>query len=367
MRSVSIAAFLRALLLVCCCLLVMTWGDSTDLRVMALPETTSIPDLEDPVTRLIAMGDTGTGSDTPYRVAAGAQVRCDRAGGCDGFLMLGNTINHDGPDSATDSQFDRKIDQPYVGLKQGPPVPLGLDLRPRLPIYATLGNHDLGGAGLNTWQIPYFLEYAKRHDWFVYPAEIYDRQLGQVHLISIHTNPMAYLGTSLEIQGDFVDQVVQATDAAWIVVMGHHPYRSNGIHGNAGSYEGIPGDLGILGGRFREWVETHLCNQVDFYLSGHDQNRQWLRSTPMIPSWPPNLPDADQQPCQTQFAVSGAGARSQDMIDRGNDLAFASDQLGFLFMEFYPDRAHVEFCNAEGTPEWSQDFRHQGQTILEVS
>ncbi len=325
-----------------------TGGSSGDL--WQLREPGPAPDR---VTRLIAMGDTGEGNATQYRVAEGAQARCDRTGGCDGFLMLGDNIYDDGAQSPTDPQFDTKIDQPYANLKLGPPQD-GFDTRPRMPIYVTLGNHDLGGAGLNSFQIRNYLLYAQDHNWFYYPAEFYDTQVGNVHLISVHTNPMAYLGQNLDVQGSLVDRVVQTTSADWTIAIGHHPYRSNGVHGNAGSYEGIPGDLVVLGGAFREWIDTHVCNQVDFYLSGHDHNRQWLASVPPIPTWPPQTPIRDRIPCSTHFAVSGAGSKSRDLENRRNELAFGSDQVGFLFLEFHQDYANVEFCDADGNTEWSQ-------------
>ena len=42
------------------------------------------------------------------------------------------------------------------------------------------------------------------------------------------------------------------------------------------------------------------------------------------------------------------------MEDRGNDLAFGSDQLGFLIMEFHADHVMAEYCDADGNPEWSR-------------
>ncbi len=311
-----------------------------------------------PVTRLIAMGDTGEGSPQQYAVAAGAQARCDQAGGCDGFLMLGDNIYDVGPSSGWDPQFDEKIDQPYAQLKQGPAPEQGPDLRPRLPIYATLGNHDLGATALNFGKIAYYKRYAERKPWFYFPDPYYDIELKTVHLVSIHTNPLAYLGAQYYQQGRLVEKVVNSASAAapWIVVIGHHPYRSNGTHGNAGMYEGVPGDTRILGGEFRKWIDEYVCNKVDFYLSGHDHNRQWLASVPNIPSWPKWLPDDQRKPCLTHFAVSGAGAKSRAVEDRENDLSFGSDQLGFLFLEFTPSEAHVEFCDVNGNTEWVKSF-----------
>ena len=305
------------------------------------------------VVRFIAMGDTGEANETQYRVSAGAQLRCDRAGGCDGFIMLGDNIYDTGAESPTDAQLTTKIDEPYRNLRAGPPPVEGdEDLRPRMPIYVSLGNHDLGGAGLNNAQVAHYLEYARQHDWFFYPDEFFDVRVGSVHLISLHTNPLAYLGNLMEAQGDLVDNVVNQSDATWTLAFGHHPYRSDGQHGNAGSYEGIPGDLFFLGGQFRQWVDDYICNRVDFYLSGHDHSRQWLASVPDIPTWP--LFADGRVPCATHFAVSGAGAKTDELVGRDNDLDFGAETPGFALLEFHADHAVVEFCDADGETEWTK-------------
>ena len=312
------------------------------------------------VTRLILMGDTGEANEAQYRVAAGAQTRCDRAGGCDGFVMLGDNIYDTGAESAMDQQLTEKIDLPYANLKLGPPPAAGEpDQRTRMPIYVSLGNHDLGGAGLNSAQVQHYLDYSDAQSWFYYPEEFWELQLGQVHLISLHTNPLAY-GIPAGFyapQAELIERVTRGSTAPWKLAFGHHPYRSEGQHGNAGAYEGLqidPDFLGVdvSGDGFRRWVDENVCNQIDFYVSGHDHNRQWLNSVPLIPNLPVGM---GTEPCDTHFAVSGAGAKTKDFVGRGNDVAFLNDrEEGFLFMEFYLDRVEVEFCDADGGTEWSR-------------
>ncbi len=317
------------------------------------------------VVRLIAMGDTGEGNEAQYRVAAGAQARCDRAGGCEGFIMLGDNIYDTGAESAMDEQLTTKIDLPYVNLKKGSPPAAGEpDNRERLPIFVTLGNHDLGGAGLNSAQVQYYLAYARANDWFYFPAEYWELQIAHVHLVSLHTNPLAYgiPDDQFVPQGEMMRRVTAGSTATWKVVFGHHPYRSNGKHGNAGAYE-LGFEIGdfdlfgldisnLFGDGFRQWVDDYVCNKADLYLSGHDHNRQWINSVPPTPNLPEGL---GTEPCNTHFAVSGAGAKTTDLVGRGNDTDFEDDQdEGFLFLSFYPDRLEVEFCDDEGNTEWSK-------------
>ena len=313
----------------------------------------------------IVMGDTGEANEAQYRVSAGAQVRCDRAGGCEGFLMLGDNIYDTGAESPMDIQLTEKIDLPYANLKKGPPPANGEpDLRERMPIYVSLGNHDLGGAGLNSLQVQNYLAYAEANSWFYYPDEFWELQIGHVHLVSIHTNPLAYgiPDNLFAPQGELINRVVDGTGAPWIIVFGHHPYRSNGQHGNAGAYE-LGFEIGdfeflglnlgtIFGNAFRQWIDDYVCNRADFYLSGHDHNRQWISSVPLTPNLPEGM---GTEVCNTHFAVSGAGAKTTDLVGRGNQVDFEDDRKeGFLFMSFKRDQVTVEFCDADGNVEWSK-------------
>jgi len=301
------------------------------------------------VRRFIAMGDTGEGNDAQERVSKGARARCDRAGGCHGFLMLGDNIYDSGADSANDEQFRTKIDEPYRNLKYGPPPEPGeSDDRDRLPIYVTLGNHDLGLIPLNRDKINYNIDYADRNSWYYFPAEIWDKRIGPVHLVGIHTNPMVHEGMRVDMHTRLVERVRENTSADWTVAIGHHPYRSNGQHGNAGEYDGVP----LFGEEYREWVNEEVCGKIDFLITGHDHNRQWLEKMNKLER---SLggDDADGV-CETHMGVSGAGAKLRDIEDQGNATAFSSAELGFMFLEFRPGRVDVEFCDADGNTEWSK-------------
>lgn len=300
------------------------------------------------VYRFIAMGDTGEGKQEQERVSKGAQDRCDRAGGCHGFLMLGDNIYDAGADSANDEQFTNKIDKPYRNLKYGAPPSGQPDNRKRLPIYATLGNHDLGEIPLNREKINYNIDYGQGKPWYYFPAEIWEKKVGPVHLLALHTNPLAYEGQRFDMHTKMVQRVLQNTSAEWTIAFGHHPYRSNGQHGNAGDYEQIP----LFGDDYREWVNEQICGKVDFLLTGHDHNRQWIEKMEKLERSLSGGGSGDL--CDTHMAVSGAGAKTRDIEDRGNKTAFSSDKLGFLFLEFRTDQVDVEFCDADGNTQWSK-------------
>lgn len=334
-------------------------GDTVDEEVDEGPKLfPPLPGPIDEVTRLVLIGDTGEGNDKQYEVSASIGRHCDEVGGCHAIVMLGDNIYDTGPESANDPLLEAYIDLPYAPLRFGPPPAEGEeDTRPRLPILMSLGNHDLGGAGLDASLANHYINYAESRDWLYFPDRTWHANLGYVHVTALDTNPLAYLGTELDEQGAVIREMLETTDAPHTLAFGHHPYRSNGRHGNAGSYEGVPGDLVFLGGRFREFVDDEICNKVDFYMCGHDHNRQWMARVPPIPSWWGLGPEPLRVECRTRFAVSGAGAKDDDIEDRNNNLAYGAPDEGFLVMTFSEDEVVAEFANAAGVVQWTETFR----------
>ena len=120
----------------------------------------------------------------------------------------------------------------------------------------------------------------------------------------------------------------------WRIVYGHHPYLSNGRHGNAGNYEGVS-IANISGDKIKDFVEANVCGDADLYICGHDHNRQWLVSD-----------------CQgTQFVVSGAGAKTTTFEDT-QPTNFQDDTLeGFVWIEIIGKEITIQFWNKEGVME----------------
>ena len=107
----------------------------------------------------------------------------------------------------------------------------------------------------------------------------------------------------------------QATDTDWNVVFGHHPFRSNAEHGNAGAYEGWVNLPFASGSSLGQLFERGLCPKTDVYLSGHDHNLQLLER------------------CGVNLIVSGAGATARPVVDRGNRTRFERATHGFVWVE----------------------------------
>jgi tartrate-resistant acid phosphatase type 5 len=270
------------------------------------------------VVRFVAFGDAGEGNATQREVARAAAQVC-AARGCDFVLYLGDNLYHDGAEGPDDPQFQEKF--------EGPNAPL------ELPFYVVVGNHDYGPWTVERDRAQAQLAYAARSEKWVMPSLYYRFQFGDVAFYALDTNAL-YSGWALGWAGaqeEWLAAALAQETAPWTVVFGHHPWRSNGRHGDAGSYEGVP----LLGAWLEGVFEDRLCGRADLYLSGHDHNRQWL------------APE-----CGVELVVSGAGAKVTPLVRRGpTPTLWEDDQsAGFAWFEIDGDRLYGAFYDQEGAP-----------------
>ena len=279
--------------------------------------------------RFLVLGDAGEGNLTQHAVAAAMAALCaaktDAAPGCDFALYLGDNFYQVGVSDVHDPQFDAKFEAPYAALD--------------LPFYVVLGNHDYGTGSLDESRAEPQIAYTRRSTRWTMPARNYHFAAAHAHFIALDTNAAMLR----EVWGDsgqeaFIDEaLIAAAGARWRIAFGHHPYRSNGPHGNAGSYEGQDWAPIVNGEGVAALFESKLCGQIDLYLAGHDHSRQWL-----APS------------CGVTLALSGAGAKSTAIIDRGNEAAFAEASPGFLWISIEGAQLTAEFYDQGGALQATQ-------------
>lgn len=255
----------------------------------------------EPVVRFVALGDAGEGNDTQYAVADGMALVCARDG-CDFALYLGDNFYDSGVDDTEDSLWDSAFELPYAELD--------------FPFYPALGNHDYGGEGIGweLWKGSIYVDYSAYSDKWTMPDLYYSHVHGDATFIGLDTTQI-FWGFGGD-QADWLDDELARVGTTWTVAYGHHPYLSNGPHGNAGNYEGLSWVPIVNGASIQEFVEDGICGQVDLYLNGHDHSLQWPEST-----------------CAgTEFIVSGAGAKTTE-LEGSNGTWFEADVEGFVWIE----------------------------------
>ncbi len=315
--------------------------------------------------RFIALGDAGKGNDTQYAVAAAMADKC-AADGCDFVVLLGDNFYPGGVDGVDDPLWQDNFEKPYAALD--------------VPFYALLGNHDNGGipgisfigggAGLDFAKGDNEVAYTAVSDKWTMPARWYDFVAGPAHFFVIDTNYMMWapvLGSAadaVDAEIATIGSKIAAAQETWKIVLGHHPYLSNGAHGNAGNYEAnasggslmdIVGTLAaFLGGTteaaanavrgqgVKDGLDQLVCGKVDLYLCGHDHNRQWIGQSDACPG--------------VQLAVSGAGAGASKLP--GDDPVEWQDGTkgGFLWVHIVGATLHAEFIDEDGNVDFTKDI-----------
>ncbi|MBM7424912.1 metallophosphoesterase [Spongiibacter marinus] len=298
--------------------------------------------------RFILLGDSGSGSDGAYAVGQAIEKVC-AARGCDLVLGLGDNIYESGVSSVMDSQFEEKFEQPFAPVD--------------LPFYFVLGNHDntefFGGDGAGNANGDFQVDYHYRDsehpdaprasDRWKMPDRYYRFTQGQqengqplVEFFAIDSSQVAggfpdsdenYAYNSYGLaQARWLKASIDASQAKWKMVFAHHPYVSNGSHGNAGNYDGVPGFLlpVLAGERYKAFLEETMCDRADFFFAGHDHDLQWLMPTPSCG--------------KTEFILSGAGSKTRSLVRRDENPVFyeRGDSYGFFWVEIKGDRMRGE-------------------------
>jgi hypothetical protein len=253
------------------------------------------------VLRFTALGDTGKGNDAQKAVAAAMKTVCDARGGCAFALLLGDNIYNSGASSVDDPQFQEKFEVPYQDIA--------------FPFHVVLGNHDYGGngAGFETQKAQVEVDYTAHSQKWSLPAKHYSFTAAPVDFVALDTNA-AMFGQDSDQRTDAPAAITAATQP-WTIALGHHPYKSNGPHGNAGNYDGLSYLPIVNGAGVESLVEDVLCNKVDVYLCGHDHSLQDLGNV-----------------CGVELLVSGGGASTTD-LPGSNPTQFQASATGFLLGE----------------------------------
>lgn len=282
------------------------------------PPPTPNPSPTIPPVHFIALGDAGTGEAGQMLVAQALATTCGSRP-CDFAILLGDNFYPAGVSSTDDPQWETKFVVPYADLP--------------FPFYAVLGNHDYGTDGYgDQYSLPqHQIAYAENHPDWVLPSRWYVFERGAATLFAL-SSYLLVRDFERDAQQSFFVEEIAASSLPWRIVLSHHPYLSNGYHGNAGEYDGrLDGSKGS-GIHYKEFVDEVLCGNVDLFLSGHDHNLQVLPGT---------------ESCPGLFVVSGAGAFSSSTLPGVNPTLFQLDEKGFAYIAVSETQLTIEMIEAK--------------------
>jgi hypothetical protein len=301
------------------------------------------------VTKFVVIGDTGKGNADQRKVAMAIRDHC-AANGCDFVLMLGDNIYDAGVDSVTHPDWQTKFEIPYNDVN--------------LPFYVALGNHDNGGNLFGIYEAGGIgnefekgkieVDYTQVSTKWNMPATHYTFTFNNVGFIVLDTNAIIWDDTTYGDQSQWIPTAVsEVAGKRWVFTAGHHPYRSNGTHGNAGEYDApelagmiIPNPLPIQNGEtVKSFFDQHVCGISQVYFAGHDHSRQWINEPTQL--------------CGTEMIISGAGASTTEIQERGNAVHYEdADKVGFMYVVVDGDTFKGEFRDGNGALDFSRTFQH---------
>lgn len=202
------------------------------------------------------------------------------------------------------------------------------------PCPAVLGNHDYHdntSPGSDGEQVQ--LAYAKRGGtrWHM-PAKWYRMDTPLVTFLAIDTNLKTTSGadkegktiTCLSPQEEkdqlawLKTELAKPRTTPWLVVMGHHPVYSNGVHGDSKQL-------------VAEYAPLFQEHGVHLYLCGHDHDMQHL--------------ELEKQ--KTSYILSGGGgARVRELKNKDRQMPYGVNIYGFTHMQANKDRLLVRHMDA---------------------
>jgi tartrate-resistant acid phosphatase type 5 len=269
---------------------------------------------------IIAVGDTGKGNEAQYQVGAQMAQTCKDID-CQFALLLGDNFYEVGVTSVDDPQFIDKFEKPYADFPT--------------PFYVALGNHDYGEQA-NDWKRgDYQVQYSQINPKWILPSHYYSFTKNDVLFIVLDTSRLFH-NKDTKAQTEFVKQTIKNNTKKWIVVVSHHPYISNGKHGNAGSYDGVPFPP-YSGSVIKKLFEKEICPYVDLVVSGHEHSLQTLPGTAKCP--------------KPIFVVSGTGAKPSENLRDRNPFLFQKAVLGFTTLKFTDSKIEINHMNVNGETE----------------
>lgn len=248
--------------------------------------------------RVLAFGDFGSGSRAQRELASDMFAYHQK-----NPFDLGITVGDNFYPSGLASPVHRRWQSQWEDLY----TPLGIEF------YAILGNHDTRDSASPYAQV---LRTKRSGSWRM-PSRYYTFSAGPVQFFAMDTNKGRLNGEQLA----WLEGELRKSTAAWKVVYGHHPFKSDGEHGDD-TYTRKVGHL---------LLPILKAGGADVYLSGHDHDMQYLK------------PEGD-----LHLFISGGGGKGHRALRTPHHRLWGRSTYGFTVLEAEKEKLSVEFVAAGG-------------------
>ena len=262
--------------------------------------------------RFIVIGDMGTGGAGQISVAAEMAKRAEQDG-LDFWLTTGDNIYTNGVESIDDPQWTTKFEEAY-GVSSL-----------RVPIYATLGNHDHRGS------VQAQVDYGQRNkNWkMTAPYYTFTRTLAdgsKVQFFAIDSTPIHKGLDGTAVQLAWLDNELGKSKARWKIAFGHHPLY--GHHPTRGYNKAMIANFEPL----------FVKHGVEIYFAGHDHTLEMIKPVKGV-----------------HYVISGAGGGWDNAYNvKWTDESYYVATLGgFVLCRVSKDELVIEFVRMDGKTQYA--------------
>jgi hypothetical protein len=195
------------------------------------------------------------------------------------------------------------------------------------PCWTILGNHDYDDEPVTKLQAELAYQKARPGTRWTMPAKWYrfmwpaeNPVIDCLMLDSNYHNSAVSLTPEEKTQqlAWLQAELAKPRSAPWLVVMGHHPLYSNGLHGDTASL-------------IADWGPLFQDHSVDFYFCGHDHDLQHLEFAGK----------------RTSFVLSGGGGASLYELKNTERGPFSEKVFGFTHLQVSKDKFTVRHLDAD--------------------
>ncbi|MBC8322538.1 MAG: metallophosphoesterase [Candidatus Marinimicrobia bacterium] len=251
-------------------------------------------------TRFIVLGDWGRRGNAKQQAVANAMAFTANLYPIDFVLTTGDNFYRWGVRSTHDKHWKDSFENVYSENSL------------HVPWYASLGNHDHYG------RIDAQIDYTKQSERWNMPAKYYTQSItaeDSTDILLIITDTPSLIKKSNGYQAQYVwlDSTLQNSTADWNIVIGHHPIRTGGKHGEN------PNLIQKLKPIFDK-------NNVLVYFTGHDHDLQFLKDK------------------NVHHIISGGGSSTRKVKNTKYTL-YKKSTLGFVFCSINRSELHLYFVD----------------------
>lgn len=260
----------------------------------------------EPLLQFVAVGDTGTGKTSQFKVAK-SMIRYRQNYPFPIVLLAGDNIYKGGRIHKVKCVFE----QPYKDL-----------LQEGVKFYAVLGNHDYQ-SNQGEAQIQY--------PGFNMQGRYYTFTHASVQFFALDTNP----GQHWPAQLKWLETTLAQSQAPWKIVIGHHNIYSSGLHSFV---QGLVNKIGNLRGKIKVYpflaerlTPLFAKYNVQLYINGHEHHYE--RTLPIS---------------GTTYLTCGTGGAQLRPTNRSTWTAFSTSQYGFAAFDVFEDRLIITGIGVDG-------------------